>query len=326
MFLRSTMSVVKGQSAETSPVLFLNEKGAPMRFFIRPGPTKMQIQPLITNGGGVLCRTQESRAIMLADPGEISSFADGAWQFYISTQYIHDCVLQNQLVDLESYRFKNVQPIQTKTASRKQRSSGRMGYSPEDDTAILDFISKRRQEAKGNRVWQLMARQNVTSHSWQSMKNRFLKHLQHKLTDSSPDKRRKVPPLKYSSSSEDNASQNSPQMEVTLKTQLSSPPDSDVIHVSPDKDTPADQPEPQSSSEKNTSFQNAESENQLHALGAEAEKEPLSDKPDQEPLPEEEQQQCQQESEQLEVSPKRARADKEGTGKETSEGNFLLLI
>ncbi|XP_036415940.1 telomeric repeat-binding factor 2-interacting protein 1 isoform X2 [Colossoma macropomum] len=318
------MSAVKGESSATSPVLFLNTKGEPMRFFIRPGPTKLQLQPLIANGGGILCRTQEPSAILLADPGEIHAVVDGAGQFYISTQYIRDCVLQNQQLDIEQYRFSNLQPVQTRAASRKQRGSGRMGYSLEDDAAILDFIAKRRHEAKGNRVWQQMEREGVTAHTWQSMRDRFLKHLQYKLTDKSPGKKRKVLPLKESSSSEDNVSQTSPQKKDAKKAPVTSSSDSDPTHISPDvqrvtADTPTHQSDPQSSPEKSSSPQRPSSEkNQTPAPSDEAEKEASGDKPDQESSPE--QQQCQEDSEQPEVSPKRARMDQDVTEKETTDG------
>uniref|UniRef100_W5K9C2 Telomeric repeat-binding factor 2-interacting protein 1 n=1 Tax=Astyanax mexicanus TaxID=7994 RepID=W5K9C2_ASTMX len=203
------MAAFKKESSDPSPVLFLNTKGEPMRFFIRPGPTKMQLQPLIQDCGGVVCRTQEPNAILLAEPGEVSAATDGAGQFYISTQYIRDCVTQNQQLDMKTYRLSSqINPaIQTRSASRKQRGSGRMGYSLEDDTAILDFITHRRQEAKGNRVWQEMERKLVTSHSWQSMKYRYLKHLQFKQTNKSPEKRKKSLNFKESFSSEENTIQ-----------------------------------------------------------------------------------------------------------------------
>lgn len=48
-----------------------------------------------------------------------------------------------------------------------------MAYTPEDDAAILSFVSKQKKEVGGNRLWQEMQRQCVTGHSWQSMKYRY---------------------------------------------------------------------------------------------------------------------------------------------------------
>lgn len=199
------MSGIENESSATSEVLFLNVKGEQMRFFIRPGPTKVQLQPLIMNGGGVVCRTQEPKAILLAEPGDITAAANIASHFYISTQYVLDCVAQNQQLDIERYRFNYLQPVQTRRSSQKRQGTGRLGYSLEDDAAILKIIAKHRKEAKGNQIWKKMERQKVTNHSWQSMKDRFLKHLQHKLEQKTPENE-KVSPLTESSSSEDNIS------------------------------------------------------------------------------------------------------------------------
>ena len=61
-----------------SPVLFLTVKGEPMHFFLRPGPVKRKLQPVITAGGGVLCNVQQPGAILLIDPEERSSVPGSA--------------------------------------------------------------------------------------------------------------------------------------------------------------------------------------------------------------------------------------------------------
>lgn len=305
------MSGIKSDSSATSAVLFLNAKGEPIRFFIRPGPTKVQLQPLILHGGGVLCRTQEPNAVLLADPGDITAALGGAGHFYISTQYVRDCVAQNQQLDIESYRFSNAEAVQTRAASRKQRGAGRMGYSPEDDAAILNFISQHRKEAKGNRVWQQMEHQCVTSHSWQSMKDRFLKHLQHKLEPQSPENKKKASPLKERFPSEHNSFQRTPKKTPRKKAVVVSSPDSDSSQISREHEEGAtDQPDLQSLPEKISSPQGPASEKrQMDELRNEAD--------GVESVPEEEQQ---QDSEELEVSPKRARMNMDTPATETSAG------
>ncbi|XP_062842748.1 telomeric repeat-binding factor 2-interacting protein 1 [Trichomycterus rosablanca] len=316
------MSSIKKETSDTSPVLFLNVKGEPMRFFVRPGPTKVQLQPLITNGGGILCRTQEPNAILLADPGEISAAAEGASQFYISTQYIRDCVIQNKQLDIEGYRFSNLQPVQTRTASRKQKGAGRMGYSLEDDSAILNFIAKHQHDAKGNRVWQEMERQGITSHSWQSMKDRFLKHLQHKLPSKSPKTDKKASSPMKSFLSDNNTSRPSskpstPKQTPKRKAQVILFSDSDSTQISPES-RPADQPDPESSPEKCSSTERPDSEtNQAHTVNNEVHNEPAGDQ-NQESVQEGEQQQCQQDNQQHEVPTKKARMENDTSGVETS--------
>ncbi|MCJ8744541.1 hypothetical protein PDJAM_G00119860 [Pangasius djambal] len=275
---------------------------------------QLQLQPLISNAGGVLCRTQEPNAILLAAPGDITPAVQGAGHFYISTQYIHDCVAQNQQLDIESYRFSNLQPVQTRAASRKQRGTGRMGYSPEDDTAILNFISKHQQEAKGNRIWQQMERQRITSHSWQSMKDRFLKHLQHKLEQKTPEHKKKVSPLKESSSSEDNISQPTPKKTPRKKAVVVSSSDSDTTQISVRENEheggTGEQPDLQPSPEEISSPQDPASEKRQTD---EVRKETDGD----ESVPEEERQ---HDTEQAEVSPKRARMDTDSPTEGTSSG------
>ncbi|XP_063284193.1 telomeric repeat-binding factor 2-interacting protein 1 [Pelobates fuscus] len=82
-----------------SRILFVQDDGSPMRFYVRPGPVKRQLSPLITHGGGVMCRVQEPGAILLAEPGE----AKGSQ--YISTNYIGECVKSDERLEVEHYRL-----------------------------------------------------------------------------------------------------------------------------------------------------------------------------------------------------------------------------
>uniref|UniRef100_A0AAQ5Y7V3 Telomeric repeat-binding factor 2-interacting protein 1 n=1 Tax=Amphiprion ocellaris TaxID=80972 RepID=A0AAQ5Y7V3_AMPOC len=152
-----------------SPVLFMNVDGEPMSFFLRPGPTKRKLQPLITAGGGRLSNVQQPGVILLMDPEERSSIPESTSHWYVSIQYIHDCIEKNEQLDLEDYRL-NPGVVQ-RSSARLNRS--RLPYTPEDDAAILNYVSKHKTETGGNRLWQQMEKQDVTSHSWQSMKYRY---------------------------------------------------------------------------------------------------------------------------------------------------------
>uniref|UniRef100_A0AAY4AYT1 Telomeric repeat-binding factor 2-interacting protein 1 n=1 Tax=Denticeps clupeoides TaxID=299321 RepID=A0AAY4AYT1_9TELE len=55
-----------------------------------------------------------------------------------------------------------------------------MGYTIEEDQAILDFVSKHQKDVHGNCIWQDMEKAGVTGHSWQSMRDHYLKHLKHR--------------------------------------------------------------------------------------------------------------------------------------------------
>uniref|UniRef100_A0A3Q0SHZ2 Telomeric repeat-binding factor 2-interacting protein 1 n=1 Tax=Amphilophus citrinellus TaxID=61819 RepID=A0A3Q0SHZ2_AMPCI len=176
-------------------VLFLTVEGEPMCFFLRPGPIKSKLQPLITAGGGMLCNVQQPGAILLIDPEERSTIPESTAHWYVSTQYIHDCIEKDEQLNLEDYKLnpevqrhsarlnssKNVSPQLTGGMTKPQTLNFvrivsytcRNAYSPEEDAAILNYVSKHKTETGGNRLWQEMEKQCVTSHSWQSMKYRY---------------------------------------------------------------------------------------------------------------------------------------------------------
>ncbi|XP_076617149.1 telomeric repeat-binding factor 2-interacting protein 1 isoform X2 [Chaetodon auriga] len=159
-----------------SPVLFMAVDGEPMSFFLRPGPVKRKLQPLIKAGGGMLCNIQQPGAILLIDPEERGSLAENAAHRYVSIQYIHDCIEKDEQLNLEDYRLNpEVVPRHSARLNNNKEScpGGRVAYTTEDDAAILSYVSEHKAETGGNRLWQEMEKQRVTSHSWQSMKYRY---------------------------------------------------------------------------------------------------------------------------------------------------------
>ncbi|KAJ8409314.1 hypothetical protein AAFF_G00235120 [Aldrovandia affinis] len=170
-------SEVDGRLSPLSRVLFLSDSGEPMRFFMRPGPTKAQLQPIICAGGGVVCRVQEPGTILLSDLEDMAEVPASAAHRYVSAQYVRDCAEKNEQLEVEDYRFRG-ESERTRSAKRKREGSvGRVGYTAEEDAAILSYVRGRAQEVRGNLVWQRMEREKVTSHSWQSMKDRYRKFL-----------------------------------------------------------------------------------------------------------------------------------------------------
>ncbi|KAK3536578.1 hypothetical protein QTP86_013774 [Hemibagrus guttatus] len=182
-----------------------------------------------------------------------------------------------------------------------------MGYSLEDDTAILNFIAKHQKEAKGNRIWQQMEHQQVTSHSWQSMKDRFLKHLQHKLQQKTPENKKKVSPLKESSSSQDNTSQLTPKKMPKKKAVVVLSSDLDATQISHEhEEGTTEQPELRPSPEETSRNAKMRHRNEIRE---EVRKETNSD---------EQQPQC--DSEQPEVSAKKARMDTDSLVEDMASG------
>lgn len=174
-----TMPSKQQDVAGFSPVLFMTVDGEPMSFYLRPGPAKRKLQPLITAGGGTLSSVQKPGAILLIYPEERSSIPESSSHWYVSTQYIHDCIEKNEQLNLEDYRLNPV--VVQRSSARLNRSKesspglsgGRLPYTHDDDVAILKYVSKHKTETGGNRLWQQMEKQHVTNHSWQSMKHRY---------------------------------------------------------------------------------------------------------------------------------------------------------
>ncbi|KAF1391862.1 hypothetical protein PFLUV_G00046460 [Perca fluviatilis] len=162
-----------------SPVLFLTVDGEPMSFFLRPGPVKLKLQPLITAGGGLLCNVQQPGAILLIDPEERDSIPETTAHWYVSTQYIHDCIEKDEQLNLEDYRLNPEVVLRQSARHNKSKETspglvrGRLAYTAEDDAAILRYVIKHKTEIGGNRLWQEMEKQRVTGHSWQSMKTHY---------------------------------------------------------------------------------------------------------------------------------------------------------
>ncbi|XP_056294459.1 telomeric repeat-binding factor 2-interacting protein 1 isoform X2 [Pseudoliparis swirei] len=162
-----------------NPVLFMTVDGEPMSFFLPPGPVKSKLQPLITAGAGVLNNVQQPGAILLIPPEERGIIPENRAHWYVSTQYILDCIEKDEQLDLEDYRLQPEVVLRQspRPNNNKQISTvnygGRVAYTTEEDAAILTYVSKHKTETKGTRLWKIMEEERVTTHSWQSMKYHY---------------------------------------------------------------------------------------------------------------------------------------------------------
>lgn len=172
-----------------SSTLFVRADGNPLSFYVRPSPIKRRLSTLILHGGGTVCRVQEPGAVLLAQPGEALAEASGD---FISTQYILDCVERNERLDLEAYRLGATSAGEQAPECRAgasgegapeaepQPPSGRVAFTDADDVAILTYVKEHARSPSsvtGNALWKAMEKGALTQHSWQSMKDRYLKHL-----------------------------------------------------------------------------------------------------------------------------------------------------
>ncbi|XP_067855111.1 telomeric repeat-binding factor 2-interacting protein 1 [Heptranchias perlo] len=170
-------------SPSHSRTLFLGDDGDPLRFYIRPGPTKASLLPLIIHGGGVMCRIQEPGAILLTEAGDQQSLPRG----YVTAQYVLDSVKQNRQLALEGYAAERVsRPAAAGSQQPRQGPAypcGKLPYTKLEDVAILMYVRRysvadgSEGSVRGNALWREMERVQLTAHSWQSMKDRYLRHL-----------------------------------------------------------------------------------------------------------------------------------------------------
>ncbi|KAK1330431.1 hypothetical protein QTO34_010620 [Cnephaeus nilssonii] len=188
--MAEAMDVGKDNGPTHSSTLFVREDGSSVSFYVRPSPAKRRLATLILHGGGTLCRVQEPGAVLLAQPGEAAAEASGD---FISTQYILDCVERNERLDLEAYRL-GLAPAadpaaETKSGAPAERAAvepegppltGRLAFTDADDVAILTYVKENARSTSsvtGNALWKAMEKSSLTQHSWQSLKDHYLKHL-----------------------------------------------------------------------------------------------------------------------------------------------------
>ncbi|NWW31796.1 TE2IP protein, partial [Panurus biarmicus] len=152
--------------AARSRSLFLWDDGRPMRFYLRPGLAKLRLAPLVLAGGGRLCRVQEPGAVLLAQPGEAAP--DGA----VSTEYVTECVERNQRLPLEPFLL----------AAR-----GRLAFTEAEDAALLQAVrGQGTVRVSGRALWIELERSGLTRHSWQAMRDRYLRYLRPRLCEPPP--------------------------------------------------------------------------------------------------------------------------------------------
>ncbi|XP_078081902.1 telomeric repeat-binding factor 2-interacting protein 1-like isoform X1 [Mustelus asterias] len=164
------------QTPTHSRTLFLGSEGVPLRFYVRPGPTKASLFPLIVHGGGVMCRHREWGAVLLTELEETGPPPKG----YTTARYVLDCVEKNEQLPLEDYGGQRACPPRAEVRQAQPRA-GRTQFSKLDDVAILMYLRSHVKESgrsvRGTVTWQEMERIQLTAHPWQSMRSRYLRYL-----------------------------------------------------------------------------------------------------------------------------------------------------
>lgn len=167
--------------AETGPAVFLHEDGTPMIFYminVHNNPKyvddRARIQALVESNGGrwMPPRDAKEKGVLhrLVRPED-----KDAWQKRLSpdqvlylTTYVKTCVSHSKLVPLAPFTVKACE------ARPKRHHSY---FSEEDDAALVEYALKANSSLMGNRFWTKVADEWGRGHTWQSVKNRFKKHL-----------------------------------------------------------------------------------------------------------------------------------------------------
>ncbi|XP_053399667.1 telomeric repeat-binding factor 2-interacting protein 1-like [Mercenaria mercenaria] len=177
--------------------LFQNADGSSMVFFMRPCNQRQELRPLIEYGGGKVTSKVLKDSTKLAEKGSMVSGDD-----YISAHFIEDCVKQNKLLPVDSYRVQpgtrvrspsgdsdvskysfssndSMSPAGYIVQTSARDYKGRSKYTKEEDIAMITFLVEERRysEALGIRVWKDMELRKITKHTASSMNTRYRKHI-----------------------------------------------------------------------------------------------------------------------------------------------------
>ncbi|KAK6173196.1 hypothetical protein SNE40_016694 [Patella caerulea] len=164
-----------------SKKLFKDENGKPLLFVMRPCKERQRIAAMIENGGGEIKskEVEGCTCIRLAEKDSCTSGGD-----YISTKYISDCCEADTLLDQKKYRLNSFfdadlehAPVIMSVPSSKLK--GRKKYTEDEDLSIITYIIKKRQynNVSGTILWKDMVMLKVTDHTYQSMRDRYLKYI-----------------------------------------------------------------------------------------------------------------------------------------------------
>ncbi|XP_077535533.1 uncharacterized protein LOC144147306 isoform X2 [Haemaphysalis longicornis] len=161
--------------------LFTREDGGPMCFSMMPCQERKEIRELVEYGGGLLVQPDRRADAIRLVPSFITTAYDGSDDVF-SSNYIRACSESNKLYPLKDFKVPTSQIALDDSKRRTLRSvRSRREYTLGEDMAIAKFIAERPGvRVRGNAVYQEMAAAGVVSgdHSWQSLKQRYLKTIQ----------------------------------------------------------------------------------------------------------------------------------------------------
>ncbi|XP_064637352.1 telomeric repeat-binding factor 2-interacting protein 1-like [Lineus longissimus] len=173
-----------------------------MSFYMAPSSEKADLRADVFHHGGRFALTTEREmegVIKMATEG--ATLPSGATDFF-SINFIKDSTDKDKKLKLEDYRmsadakgafyskvhldyqdeltneFDDLMP--TLIAYNSKTMKGRKMYQVHEDKAIITYLVENRKlfKVNGNAVWKTMESLGITSHTWQSMKDHYIKYVQ----------------------------------------------------------------------------------------------------------------------------------------------------
>jgi len=135
-----------------------------MSFYLSLSSNKSRIAGLIKENEGTIAGRLSKKSITLIEP-DSRNLRNQTTPSY-SFQFIDDSLAYKELQPLENYLISGVH-------SNPKRV--KLKYTEAEDTALKNYVKKHQglDSPGGNKIWQDMEQQKITTHSWQSMKAHY---------------------------------------------------------------------------------------------------------------------------------------------------------
>eukprot|EP00698_Gefionella_okellyi_P012179 TRINITY_DN3257_c0_g1_i2.p1 TRINITY_DN3257_c0_g1~~TRINITY_DN3257_c0_g1_i2.p1 ORF type:complete len:364 (-),score=73.84 TRINITY_DN3257_c0_g1_i2:1067-2158(-) len=169
----------KPDENSTFPSDLFTKDGKPLEFYMAPNRDKERIRKIVTKGGGIMRAGYTTTCITLSPADMLQTApADST-----STAFIDDSAINQALQDVGAYRLSVLRQKAAAslpavaTTQPLQARKGRLKYTDEEDLAIINYVSRPGVSTSGVMVWKEMEAKQITLHTWQSMRDRYLKVL-----------------------------------------------------------------------------------------------------------------------------------------------------
>ncbi|XP_077510971.1 uncharacterized protein LOC144121570 isoform X1 [Amblyomma americanum] len=164
-----------------SRALFVKADGSPMLFSLVPCSERKEIRELIEYGGGVLVQPEKVPDAIRLVPSSVT--VTDSSDVVFSANYIRACAKSDKLLRLIEFKIPMAPAVVDASDSKTRRLRSirsRREYTLGEEIAIAEFVAKKPGvRVHGNAVYKEMASAGVVpgKHSWQSLKEHYLKNI-----------------------------------------------------------------------------------------------------------------------------------------------------